>query len=391
MALGLFVITTAASAQAEDKAGKDGEGPSSSFLTLGVANGLPAGGAWSVAPAKDGGVWVGTDAGLLRYRGEGASGRFENVSARIGLGKVAVRTVLEDSKGAVWIGTTTKGLFRWRNGTLTKFDRARGMSGDSILALMEDPTGRLWIGTDAGLNAIFKGELYMLPKGVVNLGPVTMSSLLLDRDGRLWIATHNRGVLVLDGNRVHRYGLGSETRVTTLFEDRDGTLWLGTTTGLARLRGGEFTALRSDRSPIHDAVQQLLEDPDGRLWVTTRRGLFAVDRWQLQTFLDSDQSGELPEFRSYGGAGNLRAVEFNGGYGAAAALTADGKLWLPTSQGLVVHDPVVEEAIRATSTRNSTPAQWLRNAPAVQAGLGGAFLVILLIFLSQLWGRARQE
>src|SRR5690606_7189290 len=114
-------------------------------------------------------------------------------------------------------------------------------------------------------------DLYLLPKDVVDLGPVTMVSLVLDRSGRLWIATHNRGVLVLDGSRVHRFGLGSETRVTTLIEDRDGNLWLGTTTGLARLRDGEFSALRSDRSPIDSAVQQLFEDPRGRLWVTTRR------------------------------------------------------------------------------------------------------------------------
>ena len=76
------------------------------------------------------------------------------------------------------------------------------------------------------------------------------------------------------------------------------------------------------------------------------------------------------------------------------ALTADGKLWFPTSQGLVVHDPAVEEALLAASARDtvkSAPERWLRNAPALQAGLGGAFFVILLVFLSQFWGRARRE
>ena len=388
MAFGLFVITAAA-AQAGDPGKR-----SSAFLTLGAAEGLPAGAVWSVAPAGDKGVWLGTDAGLLRYHGDGASGRFENVSSRIGLGRVAVRTVLQDSKGAVWIGTHSKGLYRWRQGKLTRFDTERGLSGNSIHALMEDPTGRLWIGTDKGLNAIVNDDLYLLPKDVVDLGPVTMVSLVLDRSGRLWIATHNRGVLVLDGSRVHRFGLGSETRVTTLIEDRDGNLWLGTTTGLARLRDGEFSALRSDRSPIDSAVQQLFEDPRGRLWVTTRRGLFSVDRWQLHAFLDSDQTGEAPEFRSYGAAEGLRALEFNGGYGNAGALTADGKLWLPTSGGVVVHDPEVDEQLRAAAAREAAstgPERWLRNAPALQAGLGGAFIIILLVAVSQLRGRAFRE
>src|SRR5688572_11136772 len=106
---------------------------------------------------------------------------------------------------------------------------------------MEDSTGRLWIGTDAGLNAIIKGLLYKAPDTMLDLGAVTISSILEDRSGKLWVATDIRGLFVLDGGRMRRYGMGAGLRVTAMIEDSNGSLWLGTTNGLARVRNEQFT------------------------------------------------------------------------------------------------------------------------------------------------------
>src|SRR5690606_16437749 len=101
-------------------------------------------------PSADGGLWVGTDAGLSRYR----AGRFEPLAGTFGLANVRVRAVLEDRRGAVWFGTQGRGAFRFHDGKLTEFSTRTGLSGDVVKALAEDAQGRIWIGTDNSLDVV---------------------------------------------------------------------------------------------------------------------------------------------------------------------------------------------------------------------------------------------
>jgi ligand-binding sensor domain-containing protein len=87
------------------------------FIPYGPAEGLPGNLAWSVAPSRDGSLWLGTDAGLTHY----ANGKFEYLAPRLGLKDVRVRAVLEDRSGTVWFGTQGRGLYRLQAGKLTRF------------------------------------------------------------------------------------------------------------------------------------------------------------------------------------------------------------------------------------------------------------------------------
>jgi signal transduction histidine kinase/ligand-binding sensor domain-containing protein/DNA-binding response OmpR family regulator len=313
------------------------------FLSFGEAEGMPNDMVWAVSPARPDGLWIGTDAGIARLRFSGAApvnARFENLSARLGLGRVRVRAVLEDRGGALWIGTEGRGLYRWRNGELKQFSRSQGLSGDNIHALMEDTTGRLWIGTDRGLNAIIDGLLYKAPDTMLDLGDVTISSIIEDRTGKLWVATDIRGLFVLDGERMRRYGMDGGLRVTTMHEDENGTLWLGTNGGLVRVRNEQFEPLRAGAGPIKEVILKILEDSQGQLWLTTNKGLFSVARSHLDRFLDAGDAGgvEPPVFRGYGLADGLRTIEFNGA-NTTAGCVREGRMWLPTTRGLVYFDP----------------------------------------------------
>ncbi len=311
-------------------------------LSFGTAEGLPNDMVWAISRAQGGGIWIGSDGGLARYRYSGqsaTSGRFENPSRQIDLSNVRIRTVLQDKSGAVWIGTEGRGLFRWQDGDLKQFSRKQGLSGDSIHALMEDSTGRLWIGTDTGLNAVIKGLLYKAPDTMIDLGAVTISSILEDHTGKLWVATDIRGLFVLDGGRMRRYGIDGGLRVIAMMEDSNGSLWLGTTGGLARVRNEQFAIVAQGEGPIKESILQILEDKQGQLWVTTNKGLFSVQRAKVDEYLDSNGRAEAPVFRAFGLDDGLRTIEFNGGNTTAGCFTADGKLWLPTTRGLVSIDP----------------------------------------------------
>lgn len=74
----------------------------------------------------------------------------------------------------------------------------------------------------------------------------TVSAVHQTRDGYLWVAVPNTGLVRFDGltfttfNRQNSPGLGAD-QSGRFFEDADGTLWIGTNAGLTRNRDGVFT------------------------------------------------------------------------------------------------------------------------------------------------------
>ena len=159
------------------------------------------------------------------------------VAARLGIGleDVRVRAVLEDRSGAVWFGTHGRGVYRLQAGRLTRFGTANGLSGDAVKAIAQDHLGRMWVGSNIGLDLIENGRIAPPPAALRNLGSFMTSILFEDRRRRMWIATDAFGLLMMDGERLHRYGLADglpSPRIVSIHEDESGALWFGTLEGL---------------------------------------------------------------------------------------------------------------------------------------------------------------
>ncbi|MES2298531.1 MAG: two-component regulator propeller domain-containing protein [Pseudomonadota bacterium] len=162
-------------------------------------------------------------------------------------------------------------------------------------ALAQDARGFLWIGTQDGL-VRYDGYSFKVfrPKAgdPTSLGGSYVRSLLVARDGRLWIGTVSGGVAVFDPrtDRFTQYRHApakpaslAHDRVEALAEDRGGGIWIGTDDGLDRLDpvSGAIRHYRhgaNDPSSLaNDQVRSLLFDREGRLWVGTRA---ALQMWQ---------------------------------------------------------------------------------------------------------------
>ena len=90
-----------------------------------IQDGFFKGSPSAVVQTKDGYLWVGTDAGLLRFDGV----RFVPWSAEHGerLPSVAVLGLLAASDGSLWIATAA-GVSHWKNQTLTNYPAIAGGS-----------------------------------------------------------------------------------------------------------------------------------------------------------------------------------------------------------------------------------------------------------------------
>ena len=138
-----------------------------------IEDGVFAGAPNVMAQTTDGYLWIGTQAGLMRFDGV----RFVSWRPPEGseLPSSRINSLLGARDGSLWIGTST-GLARWRNGNLTNYTDATG----SIMAILEDRTGTIWIAranlsdtrgplckvTDAGLRCYGRDDGLALPFAV---------------------------------------------------------------------------------------------------------------------------------------------------------------------------------------------------------------------------------
>jgi PAS domain S-box-containing protein len=186
-----------------------------------------------------------------------------------------VSSLYEDRKGGLWVGVQN-GLWRWRPGP-PKFYSLPG-EPNGIRGLAEDSDGALLIGMRAGIRRFADGktEAYPLP---ANLQKLRTDKLLRDRAGSLWIGTSDRALVHVHLGRTDAFapsdGL-SGGDITNLFEDHEGSIWVASANGLDRFRDFAVATLSVKQGLSSDSVWSVLTDRDGSVWLVTAGGL---NRW----------------------------------------------------------------------------------------------------------------
>ncbi|MCP3136933.1 hybrid sensor histidine kinase/response regulator [Pyxidicoccus xibeiensis] len=304
----------------------------------------------ALAPAAEGGVWVGTlEAGLWRASVTGAErvsppGSLKMVTAlaadddgtlwvgtreqglwlRTSTGSLEpgpaeapgrIRALRVARHGGLWVGTDASGFGRLKRGRFTRAQDVPLNAG--VVTFLEDTEGSLWVGTfSASLHQLRRPEVEVLgkPEG---LPDDFIWGMYEDQDGAMWIGT--TGGLArrdVDG-RLTLYGAAEGLppgRVYDILRDREGTLWLATSLGLARLREGRFEVLPEKEGPPSGKAYALYEDREGSLWGATWSGLARRKdgQWRVFTVADGLSRNNVSNLREAPGGG----------------------LWLATSAGL---------------------------------------------------------
>ncbi|MEY2429741.1 MAG: hypothetical protein QOJ40_2626, partial [Verrucomicrobiota bacterium] len=244
---------------------------------------------------RDGALWIGADfdGGLTRLK----DGKFKRYTWKDGLINAPVKVIHEDNSGSLWIGTT-HGLSCLSNGKFTNYTTKDHLAGDAVSAICEDHEGALWFGTSGGLSHW--------------------------KEGRFSNFTPNEGL--------------SDEAVTALYEDQSGNLWIGTANGgLNRYRDKQFTAYRARQGLFSDEILEILEDDQGWLWMSSFKGIFRVRKQDLDD-VDSGRKESIASI-AYGKAEGIESTHCNGLAKPAGWKTHDGRLWFPTSKGLVSINP----------------------------------------------------
>ena len=170
---------------------------------------LSAESVYGVAQDANGNLWVATQNGLNRLDANGREFTrfFHQPDNAASLASNWVFPLHLGQSKRLWIGTVGGGVDRWdeTTGSFEHFSLSKLTNGDPaydvIYALHETADGRVWVGTRMGLvvldpvrNTASRVDLATVPKDEYPL----VTALYADKKGRLWIATIEHGVLLLD-------------------------------------------------------------------------------------------------------------------------------------------------------------------------------------------------
>ena len=265
-------------------------------------DGLPDGFLRSMCEDREGTMWFGTTAGLIRFK----DGSFTTYTTKDGLSSNWIVFVMQDREGTLWISTEDSGVMRITKKVITTISEKDGLRGKIVYPIIEDRSGSIWVGS-RGVNRIKDGKFSYYP-----LNFATISSLYEDREGRLWIG-HDSGLY-----RFQDEKFTDDKQMTTrgspvaIFQDSKGAFWFGFGGGLTRYHNGEVKNF-SGEGGLQGLVQPIYEDPHGRIWIGGYGGLAQVvdDRLVFLTEKDGLSSNRV------------RAI-YEG---------ADGVLWVGTYDG----------------------------------------------------------
>jgi signal transduction histidine kinase/ligand-binding sensor domain-containing protein len=232
----------------------------------------------SVDVPWDGTTWV-TDPlhAFRRLRGGQVAGEPASIPGR-------GSDLFRDSRGNVWLTTIGQGLWRFRmeEGGSLSVQRATvqgGLLTDGIWSMLEDREGNLWVGTHEGLNRLTPHRV--VP--ITGLGVVT--SVARSPDGTMWSATTDAVIAV---GRTSAAGRALERRrfavpgARTVVADPRGRVWVGAWDGVYRFTGTRFTRVPPPPGVPLRRIAALTADDGGGLWVADpTQGLWrlADGRW----------------------------------------------------------------------------------------------------------------
>ncbi|KLJ02525.1 two-component regulator propeller domain-containing protein [Luteimonas sp. FCS-9] len=140
--------------------------------------------------ARAGGVWFVGDRGAFRLVGDAVVERW---TAEQGVPAFA-RALHEDDDG-LWIGTYGGGLVHVRDGKVQRYTTADGLFDDTVSCILPDPDGRLWLAGNRGLSVLLSRPIGAAGPRLTTIGtadgldPVefnggTVSACRTDANGR---------------------------------------------------------------------------------------------------------------------------------------------------------------------------------------------------------------
>jgi signal transduction histidine kinase/ligand-binding sensor domain-containing protein len=302
------------------------------ILSFSVAEGLIFDQQLAVAAAGGGALWTCSEQGLQRIDGD-------KVQALgldwIGPGAVnSVYSLYAERSGELWVGALN-GIGRIQGGARQPVEIENGLELHNVTAITRDPEGGLWLCDQLrGVCRLLNNKPRIFPAGP-QLSSLAVNAAITDPAGRVWLGFQDGSLSVYQDGQFCAYSVPQS--ITALLCDRAGQIWIAGPGGLSRFRAGRIETLTALNGLPSTDLSGLVEDDAGYLWLAGRSSLARVLPAEL------DKAFADPSFRPacdvFDAGDGLRGVPRQGRPFPIATKGSDGRLWFSTTAGLAVIDP----------------------------------------------------
>jgi ligand-binding sensor domain-containing protein len=243
---------------------------------------LPSSHVTSLLGARDGSLWIGMEGGLSHWDNRDLTTYL--------IEPTRINSIIEDRNGTIWFvrsrgSDAAGGLCQIIGLGMRCYGKTDGLPGSDVAAtLVEDSLANLWIASDTtvvrwkpGSSTTYRPRgwnSYQGVGGVQGLAANPDDSVLVGMD----LAGPGLGLQQLVQGAWKPFivpGLdGSTLEVQTLFLDRGNVLWIGTLKqGIYRVHDRKVDHFRGADGLSSDDVYRFYEDREGNLWAATAKGI----------------------------------------------------------------------------------------------------------------------
>ncbi|BCX47916.1 hypothetical protein HAHE_18240 [Haloferula helveola] len=159
----------------------------------------------------------------------------------------------------------------------------------TVSDMLEDKEGNLWLSSPVqGLIRVRKSRVSFLE---TEEGPflADVRTAIRDREGTWWLGGRDGGIDRIRDGEVEHLELvegGYRRPIACIFEDSRGTVWFTAAHGSVFSWNGTGFDLRFSEVSQAAKVNAIAEDPTGRLWFGGDRGLCVIEDGQIAVFTD---------------------------------------------------------------------------------------------------------
>lgn len=208
------------------------------------------------------------------------------------------------------------------------------IKGD-IRAFVEDDAGNTWLGQLENLFVIYANKKY---EKLVEL-PAFIETIFPLPNKKLWLGTR-KGMYEFDiKTRQAKPVQGMENLyIRNIYQSKDGNIWIGCYgQGFYLYKNNRLIKLPSDQNNYLSTAHCFIEDENGFFWIPTNNGLFRSLLSELYLFA----AGKTDEvyYYYYDKRHGFNTNEFNGGCVPCSASLGNGRISLPSLNGLVWFKP----------------------------------------------------
>jgi ligand-binding sensor domain-containing protein len=231
-----------------------------------------------VLPQEDGTLLVATFDGLYRVKGE----RWEAIACETGAKRFT--SLLRDPSGRI-LAVHPEGVVAIEGARATPLpirEQDGGSTTIAVRAMAIDAAGSLWLMADNGKRLLrWDGKDGAAEEDPLTAeSPAVVTAIASDRQGAVWLAAKPGGLMRRAGDRFVPVPVSSAlgaVEITRLVIDRDGSAWLGTLDGtVARVRDGRTDILPASERLFGGAeIRTIAPDVEGSVWVASS-GLYRL-------------------------------------------------------------------------------------------------------------------